>query len=234
VSRVLLEVRDVVAGYGLGQVLHGVSLRVARGEAVALLGRNGAGKSTTLKAIMGLVPVAAGSVVLDGEDLTGAAPYARARRGMGYVPQERRIFPALSVWENLEAGRRPGAGGWSLARVLEVFPALAPLLRRAAGTLSGGEQQMLAIGRTLMGSPSLLLLDEPSEGLAPQLVKSLADQVLLLKRNGLSILLSEQNLRFTLGVSDRAYVIEKGGIHYEGTVADLTANAEVRRRYLMV
>ncbi len=230
----VLELRGVVAGYGLGRVLHEVGLSVRPAEAVALLGRNGAGKSTTLKAIMGLVRVEAGQVRFGETPLIGLPPHAVARQGIGYVPQERRIFPDLTVRENLEVGRRAGAGNWTGEKVLDLFPALRPLLRRLGGTLSGGEQQMLTIARTLMGSPSLLLLDEPSEGLAPQIVAGLAGQIRRLKSEGLAILLSEQNIWFTLGVADRGYILEKGRICHEAPMADLAADETVRRRYLMV
>ncbi len=230
----VLELSGVVAGYGLGRVLHGVGLTVRPAEAVALLGRNGAGKSTTLKAIMGLVPVEAGSIRFGATALIGLPPHAVARRGLGFVPQERRIFPDLTVGENLEVGRRPGGGWWTAERVLDLFPALRPLLRRLGGTLSGGEQQMLTIARTLMGSPALLLLDEPSEGLAPRIVAGLAEQIHRLKTEGLAILLSEQNIWFTLGVADRGYILEKGRIQHEAPMNDLAADETVRRRYLMV
>jgi branched-chain amino acid transport system ATP-binding protein len=230
----VLELVDVVAGYGVGRVLHGVSLAVDLGEAVALLGRNGAGKSTTLKAVMGLVRVESGRIRFRGEEVAGKPAHVICRRGVGYAPQDRRIFPDLTVAENLEVGRRPGVGDWTVPKVLDVFPALGPLAGRRAGTLSGGEQQMLTIGRTLMGSPTLLLLDEPSEGLAPQVVSSLAVRIQRLKQRGLTILLSEQNLRFTLEVADRVYILEKGRIQHEAPMADLAGDESVRRRYLMV
>lgn len=233
----LLAVRDLEVRYGQSRALFGVSLEVARGEAVALLGRNGAGKSTTLKAILGLLPPAAGEVAFAGVALGGQAPYEIVRRGIGYVPQERRIFPELSVAENLEVGRRPGQAGeagWDRERVLGLFPPLRPLLARAGGSLSGGEQQMLTIARTLLGNPRLLLLDEPSEGLAPVVVRGLVEQILTLKRGGLTLLLSEQNLHFTTRVCDRAYILERGCIQYEGAMAELLASPEVRRRHLMV
>jgi branched-chain amino acid transport system ATP-binding protein len=204
---------------------------------VALLGRNGAGKSTTLKAIMGLVPPVAGRVRFREEDVTGQPPYVICRRGIGFVPQERRIFPDLTVGENLEVGRRqPGAegGAWTAERVFDLFPALRALARRRGDSLSGGEQQMLTIARTLMGQPALLLLDEPSEGLAPRVVQAMTEQILRLKREGTAILMSEQNLHFAAQVSDRAYIMEKGRIRYEGKPADLRTDSEVRRRYLMV
>ncbi len=230
----LFEAQDLLAGYGAGRVLHGVSLRLARGEAVALLGRNGAGKSTTLRALMGLLPLEGGRIRLEGEDLGGAPPHVRCRKGLGYVPQGRRIFPDLTVRENLEVGCRPGPGAWGLERVFALFPALADLGGRRAGLLSGGEQQMLAIARTLMGGPRLLLLDEPSEGLAPRLVEALGAQVRRLAQEGLAILLSEQNLRLTQATAGRAYVLEKGRVQHEGPMAEVGRDEGIRRRHLMV
>lgn len=232
-GRRLLEAWDLDVRYGPSRVLFDVSFGVAAGEAVALLGRNGVGKSTTLKAVMGLVPPATGRVLLDGVPLQGEPPYAVARRGIGYVPQERRIFADLSVRENLEVGRR-GTPAWDLPQVLALFPALAPLQSRLGGSLSGGEQQMLTIARTLMGNPRLLLLDEPSEGLAPVVVRTLIEQILALKRGGMTLLLSEQNLHFTARVCDRVYILERGRIAYEGSMAALLADADIRRRHLMV
>jgi branched-chain amino acid transport system ATP-binding protein len=228
----LLQVQGLSAGYGAARMVFGVSLHVERGEVAALLGRNGAGKSTTLKAIMGLLR-AEGRVLLGDKDLTGKPPHVICRSGIGYVPQERRIFPDLTVLENLEAARRPG-GPAGPERAFDLFPLLRPLRKRRGGGLSGGEQQMLAIARTLMGEPTLLLLDEPSEGLAPRVAQALASQVLRLKGEGLAILLSEQNLAFTLAVSDRAYILEKGRIEYEGPIATLAKDPDIRRRYLMV
>ena len=233
----MLEVVGLDAYYGPSHILFGLCLHADPGEVVALLGRNGAGKSTTLKTIMGLVRPAAGRVLFRGQDLTGQAPHVICRRGIGFVPQERRIFPDLTVRENLEVGRRQrgaGAGEWTSARVLELFPALGPLEERRGESLSGGEQQMLTIARTLMGQPALLLLDEPSEGLAPRVVQSMAEQILRLKREGITVLMSEQNLHFATRVSDRAYIMEKGRIQYAGRMADLSADSEVRRRYLMI
>lgn len=233
----MLEVSDLEVYYGLSHILFGVTLRAAAGEAVALLGRNGAGKSTTLKAIMGLVPPSAGRVLFRGEDLAGKPPHLICRKGIGFVPEDRRIFPDLTVRENLEVGRRPEGNGdpmGSVERVFGLFPALRDLAERAGDSLSGGEQQMLAIARTLVGDPALLLLDEPSEGLAPRVLQDLAGHVQRLKREGMTILLSEQNLHFATRVSDRAYILEKGRIQYEGAIEELRADAEVRRRYLMV
>ena len=233
----MFEVSDLEVYYGLSHILFGVCLRAVPGEVVALLGRNGAGKSTTLKAIMGLVRPEAGRVLFRGEDLAGRSPYLICRKGIGFVPEDRRIFPDLSVRENLEVGRRPVGRGdprRSVERAFEMFPALRNLADRRGASLSGGEQQMLAIARTLVGNPALLLLDEPSEGLAPRVVQAMADHILRLKQEGMTILLSEQNLHFATRVSDRAYVLEKGRIQYEGTIQQLRANVEVRRRYLMV
>jgi branched-chain amino acid transport system ATP-binding protein len=233
----LLLASDLDVRYGPSRALFGVTLAVAAGEAVALLGRNGAGKSTTLKAVMGLLRPRAGSIRFRGEAIQGRPPYAIARLGIGYVPQERRIFPELSVAENLEVGRRPpppGPPGWDPERILGLFPALGPLLGRAGGSLSGGEQQMLAIARTLMGNPALLLLDEPSEGLAPVVVRALADRLLRLKADGMTLLVSEQNLHFTAAVCDRAYILERGRIQHAGGMAELAGDREIRRRYLTV
>lgn len=236
-GRALLEVADLEAGYGMSRVLFRVNLRVQRGEVVALLGRNGAGKSTTLKAIMGLLPPTAGRVFFDGRDVSRLPSHLIARAGIGYVPQDRRIFPDLTVRENLEVGQRVGIHGeprWSVQRVCAVFPALGPLGDRRGESLSGGEQQMLAIARTLMGNPRVLLLDEPSEGLAPMVVQSLAAQVLQLKEEGVTIVLSEQNVRFTTLVSDRAYVLEKGHVRHEGHMREIARDASILGKYLRI
>ena len=222
----MLSVSGLDVRYGRAQVLFGLSLEVGAGEAVALLGRNGAGKSTTLKAIMGLVPAAAGEIRFEDQPVTGLPPNEIARLGLGYVPEDRRIFTGLSVAENLEAGRRPAPPGtpagrppWTLGRIHALFPNLAGLARRRAGEISGGEQQMLALARTLMGNPRLLLLDEPSEGLAPVIVEQLAQCLVELKSAGLAVLLSEQNLQFANRVADRIAVIEKGRIRACGDLA---------------
>ncbi len=235
----VLALADVRAGYGLSAVLHGVSLEARAGEVVSLLGRNGAGKSTTLKSIVNLVEVTAGAVRLDGRDITRLATHEISRLGVGWVPEDRRVFGDLTVEENLRVGAKDGTGqrrgtGWSTARVYEFFPKLAELARRRAGSLSGGEQQMLTVARTLMGNPRLLLLDEPSEGLAPVIVKALAEQIAALKREGLTILLSEQNLKFAARLADRAYIIEKGQIRFEGPIQRLLADESIRRAYLTV
>jgi branched-chain amino acid transport system ATP-binding protein len=211
----MLEVRALSAGYGRAQVLFAVHLEAQRGEVVALLGRNGAGKSTTLKAIMGLVPVRAGEVRFDGRRIDGLESHELARLGIGYVPEDRRIFTELTVAENLEVGRQPpraGAPAWSRDRLMALFPALGTMLERPGGRMSGGEQQMLCIARTLAGNPRLILMDEPSEGLAPVIASQVAKAIAELKRAGVAVLLAEQNARFTERVADRSYRLEKGRI----------------------
>jgi branched-chain amino acid transport system ATP-binding protein len=211
-----LEVRGLSAGYGRAQVLFDIDLEVSAGEVVALLGRNGAGKSTTLKAIMGLVPPLSGEVRFDEENLENLEPHEIARLGLGYVPEDRRIFTDLTVMENLEVGRRPPARGtdpgWTDERLFALFPALAGLRERRGARMSGGEQQMLCIARTLAGNPSAILLDEPSEGLGPLVVENVAKTILEVKRAGVTILLAEQSRRFTDRVADRGYLLEKGVI----------------------
>ena len=229
----MLELEGVEAGYGLSRVLHGVSLRAEAGEVVSLLGRNGAGKSTTLKSIVGLVAVSRGSIRFDGREITGRPTHEISRLGVGYVPEERRIFSDLTVAENLLVGRK-GTGAWGAERVYDVFPKLRELAGRRAGSLSGGEQQMLTVARTLMGNPRVVLLDEPSEGLAPVIVRALGDQIAALKREGLTILLSEQNLKFAARLADRAYVIEKGEIRFDGPMSQLMGDEALRRKYLTV
>ena len=233
----MLEIRGVEAAYGLSRVLHGVTIDAREGEVVSLLGRNGAGKSTTLKAVVGLVDVTGGSVSLDGQDITVLPPHEIARLGVGWVPEDRRIFSDLTVEENLLVGAKGGPksdGGWDASRVYEYFPALGRMARRRGGSLSGGEQQMLTVARTLMGNPRILLLDEPSEGLAPVIVQALGHQIAALKREGLTILLSEQNLKFAARLADRAYIIEKGQIRWEGAMARLLEDEAARRAYLTV
>jgi branched-chain amino acid transport system ATP-binding protein len=229
----MLELEGVEAGYGLSRVLHGVSLRAEAGEVVSLLGRNGAGKSTTLKSIVGLVAVSGGSIRFDGREITGRPTHEISRLGVGYVPEERRIFSDLTVAENLLVGRK-GTGAWGAERIYDVFPKLRELAGRRAGSLSGGEQQMLTVARTLMGNPRVVLLDEPSEGLAPVIVRALGEQIAALKREGLTILLSEQNLKFAARLADRAYIIEKGIIRFDGPMAALMADEDLRRKYLTV
>ena len=233
-AETVLEVEGLRAGYGPAEILFGVSLRLARGEVAALMGRNGAGKSTTLKAIMGLVPPRAGRVRFAGRDIAGLAAFRIARLGLGYVPEDRRIFTDLTVAENLEVGRRPAEGrdAWTPERLFEVFPNLASMRHRRAAAMSGGEQQMLAIARTLMGNPEAVLLDEPSEGLAPVILELMADAVLRMKGEGIAVLLSEQNFDFAAAVADRAYVIERGEIRYEGSMAALDADPALRAQHL--
>jgi branched-chain amino acid transport system ATP-binding protein len=233
----MLTVRGLNAYYGRAHILADVALEVQTGEVVVLLGRNGAGKSTTLKSIIGLVRPASGDVAFDGRRIERLEPYAIAQAGLGYVPEDRRIFTGLTVTENLEVGRqapRPNAPTWTPERLFALFPNLAAMQDRPGGRMSGGEQQMLTIARTLMGNPSCLLLDEPSEGLAPVIVDQMATAIRALKKEGLSVLLSEQNLHFAAEVSDRAYIIEKGRIRFSGTMAELAANADVRAQYLAV
>ncbi len=229
----MLEVKEIHTYYGDSHVLQGVSLEVKKGEVVCLLGRNGAGKSTTMKSIMGLVPPRRGHIFFMGEETTGLPPYRMVKKGMAYVPEDRRVFPDLTVEENLEvahiAARRKGM--WSVEGILEVFPMLDRLRHRKAGHLSGGEQQLLVIARALMANPSMLLLDEPCEGLAPIIVEEL-EKVILEIRQEVTILLAEQNAPFALRVSHRGYVIEKGQIKFQGTTQELLANEEVQSRYL--
>ena len=229
-TEALLEVKDLHAAYGLSRVLFGVSLEVRPGECVCLLGRNGVGKSTTLRAIMGLTPPSSGTVRWQGKDVTGWAPNRAARSGVGFVPEDRRIFADLTVWENLDVARRAASrpGPWTVEAVYALFPKLRELADRDGGHLSGGEQQMLTIARTLMGNPELLLLDEPSEGLAPLVVEHLLAQVLKLKQNGLTIMLAEQGVEFSLALADRVYVLEKGAVRYSGPASQLREDAALR------
>jgi branched-chain amino acid transport system ATP-binding protein len=230
----ILRVEDIYTYYGLSQVLFGVSLRVARGECVCLLGRNGVGKTTTMRSIIGLTPPRRGRVMWKGHDVAGRPPYQVARAGIGFIPEDRRIFADLTVWENLDVASRGGrnGGGWTVERVFDLFPKLRELMNRQGGFLSGGEQQMLTIARTLMGNPELLLLDEPSEGLAPLVVEHLKEQIARLKQEGLTILLAEQNIGFSLDLADRVYVLEKGHIRFDGTARDFRDNDAVRQQYL--
>ena len=233
----LLEVRGLCASYGRARILFDVDLDVRPGEAVALMGRNGAGKSTTMKAIMGLVERRHGSVRFDGRPIGGLDPYRICRLGIGWVPEDRRIFTDLTVRENLEVGRRParpGAPRWTVENLFDLFPNLADMPDRPAGMMSGGEQQMLSVARTLMGNPRLVLLDEPSEGVAPLIVEQMARAIGRLKREGLTVLLSEQNLRFASAVCDRVCVLEKGEVVFEDTMTALQADEGARRRFLSV
>ena len=237
----LLQVQGLNAWYGAAQILFDVSLQVGRGEVVALMGRNGAGKSTTLKALMGMV-ARRGSVQFLGQDIARREPHDIARLGLGYVPEERRIFTDLSVMDNLEVGRQPlrrwpdgtPAPVWTPEKLFALFPNLGEMPLRPGGRMSGGEQQMLTVARTLMGQPLLVLLDEPSEGVAPLIVQQMARTIRALKAQGVSVLLSEQNLPFAEAVADRAYLIEQGEVVHEGSMADVVANPDVRKNCLGV
>ena len=232
-----LELDAIHTAYGLSQVLFGVSLTVEPGACVALVGRNGVGKTTTMRSIMGLSPPQRGHIRFKGAEIARLAPHKISRLGIGFVPEDRRIFPELSVWENLDIARRPNAQGqtpWSEREVFALFPDLEGIQERRGGVLSGGQQQMLTIGRTLMGNPELLLLDEPSEGLAPIVVELLRDRIGQLKQTGLSIVLAEQNLDFVLALADRVYILEKGEVRFTGTAADLRANDAIVKQYLTV
>lgn len=236
----LLTLTRVNAWYAAAHILHDISLEVGRGEVVALMGRNGAGKSTTLKAIMGLGPKRDGQIRFMGHALEKCAPYQVARLGLGYVPEDRRIFTELTIKENLMTGRQPdrtwpdGQPGlnWTSSDIDALFPNLAGMKERPAGAISGGEQQMLTVARTLMGNPYMLLLDEPSEGVAPVIIEQMVSMILALKARGASVLLSEQNIHFARLVADRAYVLEKGAIRYSGSMSDLADNEQVRQSYL--
>ena len=236
----LLDAKGLNAWYGAAHILFDVDLQVNRGEVVALMGRNGAGKSTTLKALMGMLAKRKGTVSFLGKDVSRAEPHDVARLGLGYVPEDRRVFADLTVMENLEVGRQPprtwadgsAAPLWTPDKLFKLFPNLGEMPHRTGGRMSGGEQQMLTVARTLMGNPYLVLLDEPSEGVAPLIVEQMAQMILELKAQGVSILLSEQNMHFAELVSDRAYVLEKGQIRYQASMAELAENTEVQRSYL--
>ena len=236
----MLAVENLSAWYGAARILYELTFEVGRGEVVALMGRNGAGKSTTMKAVMGLVGERDGRVRFNGEDISRLRPYEIARRGLGFTPEDRRIFSDLTVMENLDIGRQAprvlaegtAAPAWTPERLFTLFPNLAEMPDRLGGRMSGGEQQMLTVARTLMGNPLLVLLDEPSEGVAPLIVEQMANTILELKKEGLSILLSEQNMVFAELVSDRAYILEKGEIRWHGTMAALAADSAVQRSYL--
>ncbi len=233
----MLEMRGVDVFYGASQILFGVDLAVERGQTMALLGRNGAGKSTTFKAIVGIAPPRRGTVALAGATVSGRKPYRIARAGIGYVPEDRQVFPEHSVNDNLLIGRKAGARGedyWTLRRIYEVFPILAGMQGRMAGKLSGGEQQLLTIARTLMGNPDILLLDEPSEGLAPLIVQAIGALIRQLREMGVTILLAEQNMHFCLGIATHVTVVDKGQIVYRATVEELRANDAIKQRYLAI
>ncbi|MFO1116207.1 MAG: ABC transporter ATP-binding protein [Beijerinckiaceae bacterium] len=241
-SAPILSVSDMTARYGAAQILFGIDIDLDAGEVVALMGRNGAGKSTSLKAIMGLLEHRTGKTTFLGEDISSMRSYEIARRGLGFVPEDRRIFSDLTVIENLEVGRQPPRQSkdgraiepWTPERLFALFPNLAEARNREAGRMSGGEQQMLTVARTLMGNPYAILLDEPSEGVAPVIVEAMADMIVALKANSVSILLCEQNLAFAALVADRAYVLDRGEIRFSGPLPELRANEEIRRAYLEV
>lgn len=233
----ILEMRDVHTFYGTSHVLFGVSLDVAQGETVCLMGRNGAGKTTTFRSIVGLNPPRSGSILFHGKEIAGAKVHRIARLGVGYVPEDRQIFPNLTVRENLEIGRSSGTtrkDGWSVEKVYALFPVLAKYDQKPGGQLSGGEQQMLTIGRTLMGNPDLVLLDEPTEGLAPVVVIALKEMILRLKEMGTTILLSEQNVKFAVKVSDRVFIIDNGAIRYRNDIEGFQSDEAVQKKYLAV
>lgn len=233
----LLRVDNLNVSYGISQVLHDLSISVRRGELVSLVGRNGVGKSTTMRGIMGLTPPRSGSILWRGREILRRAPHRNALDGLGYVPEDRRIFASLSVWENLDVARLPareGVQAWDEERVFDLFPDLKLFKDRQGGLLSGGQQQMLTIGRTLMGNPELLLLDEPSEGIAPIIVANIEAKIRELKAAGLSVIMAEQNLDFVLALSDRCYVLEKGRVVYSGSAEELRANQEVQDKYLHI
>ena len=231
-----LEVKNIHTSYGLSQVLFGISFDVEPGQVVALIGRNGVGKTTTMRSVIGLTPPRQGTVIWEGTDITSMATHNISRLGIGFVPEERRIFPELTVWENLDIARRPAANGegWSEERVFGLFPDLGQIQTRLGGVLSGGQQQMLTIARSLMGNPKLLLLDEPSEGLAPKVVEDVRDQVEKLKNSGLSIILAEQNLEFVLSLADQIHILEKGEVKFSGGVDEVRGNQELLQRYLTI
>lgn len=241
-SAPILEVDALNAWYGAAHILFDLSFQVGRGEVVALMGRNGAGKTTTIESIMGLVARRGGRVRFCGEDIARLRPFEIARRGLGFVPEDRRIFSDLTVLENLDVGRQPprsfpdgqAAPAWTLDKVFAIFPNLAAMPDRRGGNLSGGEQQMLTVARTLMGNPLLVLLDEPSEGVAPVIVEQMANTIVELKKEGLSVLLSEQNIHFAELVSDRVYVLEKGQLQWQGRIADLAKDVAAQRSLLSV
>jgi branched-chain amino acid transport system ATP-binding protein len=241
-SQAMLAVENLSAWYGAARILYDLSFEVGRGEVVALMGRNGAGKSTTMKAVMGLIGEREGRVRFNDEDISRLRPYEIARRGLGFTPEDRRIFSDLTVMENLDVGRQApraladgtAAPDWTPKRLFALFPNLAEMPNRLGGRMSGGEQQMLTVARTLMGNPLLVLLDEPSEGVAPLIVEKMANTIVELKKQGLSVLLSEQNIHFARLVSDRVYVLEKGQIRWQGAMAQLVDNLDVQRTYLTV
>lgn len=230
----MLEVNDIHTYYGRSHILQGISMNLQKGEVICLLGRNGAGKTTTLRSIMGFTPPRRGSIKFEGMDFTKMPPYEICRLGIGYVPQDRRIFPTLSVQDNLEVVERRVEGGWTVDKIFSTFPILENLRTRKGRHLSGGEQQILAVARPLMTNPKLLLLDEPSEGLAPLIVKLIEDLVKSIVTTGISVILAEQNMRFAMNIAQRGYIIDKGRIHHQGTIEELKEDKEIIGKYLAV
>ena len=230
----MLEVSDIHTYYGRSHILQGVSMNLQKGEVICLLGRNGAGKTTTLRSIMGFTPPRRGSIKFEGADLAKMPPYEICRLGIGYVPQDRRIFPTLSVEDNLEVVERKVEGGWTVEKIFCAFPILEPLRSRKGRHLSGGEQQILAVARPLMTNPKLLLLDEPSEGLAPLIVRAIEELVKSIITTGISVILAEQNMRFAMNIAQRGYIIDKGRIHHQGTIEELKEDKEIIGKYLAV
>jgi branched-chain amino acid transport system ATP-binding protein len=230
----MLEVNDIHTYYGRSHILQGISLNLQKGEVICLLGRNGAGKTTTLRSIMGFTPPRRGNIKLEGMDLAKMPPYEICRLGIGYVPQDRRIFPTLSVQDNLEVIERKIEGGWTVDKIFCTFPILEKLRTRKGRHLSGGEQQILAVARPLMTNPKLLLLDEPSEGLAPLIVKAIEELVKSVITTGISVILAEQNMRFAMNIAQRGYIIDKGRIHHQGTIEELKEDKEIIGKYLAV
>lgn len=233
----MIEVREIDSFYGKAQILRNLGFSIGAGEVVSILGRNGAGKTTTMKSIMQLVRPRSGSVTFNGTELVGLPPYKVAKMGLGYVPEERRIFTDLTILENLEVGRQPpreGVPEWSVDMLFELFPNLSERRKNRGKALSGGEQQMLTIARTLMGNPICLLLDEPSEGIAPVIVEQMAETIMRIKKQRLTVVLSEQNLHFARLVADRAIIIESGQKRFDGTFAELDAQPEIQEQYLSV
>ena len=230
----MLEVNDIHTYYGRSHILQGVSMNLQKGEVICLLGRNGAGKTTTLRSIMGFTPPRRGSIKFEGADLAKMPPYEICRLGIGYVPQDRRIFPTLSVEDNLEVVERKVEGGWTVEKIFRAFPILEPLRSRKGRHLSGGEQQILAVARPLMTNPKLLLLDEPSEGLAPLIVRAIEELVRSIITTGISVILAEQNMRFAMNIAERGYIIDKGRIYHQGTIEELKEDKEIIGKYLAV
>ncbi len=230
----MLELNDIHTYYGRSHILQGISMDLQKGEVICLLGRNGAGKTTTLRSIMGFNPPRRGSIKFEGVDLAKLPPYEICRLGIGYVPQDRRIFPTLSVEDNLDVVERKVEGGWTVEKIFSTFPILKPLKSRKGRHLSGGEQQILAVARPLMTNPKLLLLDEPSEGLAPLIVRAIEELVKEIITTGISVILAEQNMRFAMNIAQRGYIIDKGRIHHQGTIEELKEDKEIIGKYLAV